>query len=76
MKSLKVPMLVLPSIHDKESPGNSSSQMTVDQWKEFAKSNPQAPIQITLMEDSRAYATEDQPEKLDRAIAAWIPEQK
>jgi pimeloyl-ACP methyl ester carboxylesterase len=72
MKSSKVPMLVLPSIHDKESPGNSSSQMTVDQWNGFAKANPEAPIQITLMEDSRSYATEDQPEKLDHAIAAWV----
>jgi hypothetical protein len=72
MKSSKVPMLVLPSIHDKESPGNSSSQMTVEQWKDFAKANPSAPIQITLMEDSRSYATEDQPEKLDQVISAWL----
>jgi pimeloyl-ACP methyl ester carboxylesterase len=72
MKSSKIPTLVLPSIHDKESPGNSSSQMTVDQWKDFAKANPSAPIQITLIEDSRSYATEDQPEKVDRAIASWL----
>jgi len=71
IKNLKVPMLVLPSIHDHDSPGFESSRVTLDQWASLEPSKGSLPITIVRMEDCRAYATEDQPAKLDEVIRQW-----
>jgi pimeloyl-ACP methyl ester carboxylesterase len=71
IKTLKVPMLVLPSIHDRESPGFESSKTTLDQWNALDHSISSLPITVIQIQESRAYATADQPAKLDEAIRNW-----
>jgi pimeloyl-ACP methyl ester carboxylesterase len=71
IKSLKVPMLVLPSVHDKESPGFQNNKVALDQWRPLDHSVSSLPITVVSMEDCRAYATEDQPQKLDEVIRNW-----
>ena len=71
IKSLKVPMLVLPSVYDRDSPGFESSKITLDQWNPLDQSTSSLPITVIQMQDCRAYATEDQPAKLDEAIGNW-----
>ncbi|MCI0614731.1 alpha/beta hydrolase, partial [bacterium] len=71
MKSLKAPMLVLPSVHDSESPGFQNNKVALDQWSPLDHSVSSLPITVVRMEDCRAYATEDQPQKLDEAIRSW-----
>jgi pimeloyl-ACP methyl ester carboxylesterase len=72
MKTLKAPMLVLPSIYDKESAGYQQSKVTMDQWDPLDHANSNLPIAVVRMEDCRSYATEDQPAKLDESIQRWI----
>lgn len=71
IKTLKVPMLVLPSVHDSESPGFQNNKVALDQWSPLDHSVSSLPITVVKMEDCRAYATEDQPQKLDEAIRNW-----
>jgi hypothetical protein len=71
IKTLKVPMLVLPSVHDKESPGFQNNKVALDQWRPLDHSVSSLPITVVSMEDCRAYATEDQPQKLDEVIRNW-----
>lgn len=71
IKTLKVPMLVLPSVHDSGSPGFQNNKVALDQWSPLDHSVSSLPITVVKMEDCRAYATEDQPEKLDEAIRNW-----
>ena len=46
IKTLKVPMLVLPSIHDRESPGFENSKTTLDQWNPLDHSVSSLPITV------------------------------
>lgn len=71
IKTLRVPMLVLPSVHDSESPSFKSNQIALDQWSPLDHSVSSLPITVVRMEDCRMYATEDQPQKLDEAIRNW-----
>ena len=71
MKSLKVPMLVLPSVHDSESPGFQNNKVALDQWSPLDHSASSLPITVLRMEDCRGYATEDQPQKLDEVVRNW-----
>ena len=71
IKAVKLPMLVLPSIHDPESPGFETSKVTLEQWKGLDHSTSSLPITVVPIEDCRGYATEDQPAKLDAAIRNW-----
>lgn len=71
IKSLKVPMLVLPSIHDAASPGTGPSTMALDQWKPLDQSSSSLPITVIPIQDCRIYATEDQPAKLDELVVGW-----
>jgi hypothetical protein len=71
IKSLKVAMLVLPSVHDKESPGFQNNKVALDQWSPLDHSVSSLPITVVRMEDCRAYATEDQPQKFDEVIRNW-----
>jgi pimeloyl-ACP methyl ester carboxylesterase len=71
IKTLKVPMLVLPSVHDSESPSFKNNQIALDQWSSLDHSVSSLPITVVRMEDCRMYATEDQPAKLDEAIRNW-----
>jgi pimeloyl-ACP methyl ester carboxylesterase len=71
VKSLKVPMLVLPSVYDRDSPGFESSKVALDQWNPLDRSVSSLPITVIPMQDCRAYATEDQPAKLEEAIRNW-----
>lgn len=72
MKTLKVPMLVLPSLHDPESPGAAMSKTASEQWNSLVKSSGSLPITVIPIENCRAYATEDQPAKLDELVQNWI----
>ena len=69
---LKVPMLVLPSIHDSASPGVETSKVALAQWTPLEQSKSSLPITVIPLENSRAYAMDDQPEKLGEAIRNWI----
>jgi pimeloyl-ACP methyl ester carboxylesterase len=71
IQKLKVPMLVVPSVHDSESPGFQNNKMALDQWSPLDHSVSSLPITVVKMEDCRAYATEDQPAKLDEVIRNW-----
>ena len=72
IKSLKAPMLVLPSIYDRDLPGGSdSSKVALDQWNPLDHSKSSLPITVIPMQDCSAYATEDQPAKLDEAVRNW-----
>ena len=71
IKGLKVPMLVLPSVYDAGSVGFESSKIALSQWDPLDHSVSPLPITVIRMEDCRAYATEDQPQKLDEVIRAW-----
>jgi len=72
IKTLKVPMLVLPSVWDKDSPGfQTQTKIELDQWTPVDQSKSSLPITVQPIEDCRAYATEDQPQKLDEAITKW-----
>jgi pimeloyl-ACP methyl ester carboxylesterase len=68
LRNLKVPMLVIPSMHDRDSPGFESSKTSLAQWEGLDRS---VPVTIQALEDCRAYATEDQPQKLDGIIQSW-----
>jgi pimeloyl-ACP methyl ester carboxylesterase len=72
MKRLRLPVLVLPSVYDAGSVGVESSKTAIAQWEPLEKSVSSLPITVIRIEDCRAYATEDQPEKLDQAIRQWI----
>lgn len=72
IKAFKVPLLVLPSLHDPASPGFETSKGALEQWKNLDHAISSLPIAVVPMEDCRGYATEDQPAKLDEAIRAWI----
>jgi N-formylmaleamate deformylase len=71
IKTLKVPMLVLPSVHDRDSPGFEYNKVALDQWNPLDHSVSKLPITVIQMHDCRAYVTEDQPVKLDEAIRNW-----
>src|SRR5207237_9333770 len=72
VKKVKVPMLVLPSIYDADLQGFETYNKTaLDQWNRLDHSHSQLPITVIHMENSRAYATEDQPEKLDEFVRDW-----
>jgi pimeloyl-ACP methyl ester carboxylesterase len=72
IKNLKVPLLIVPSVYD--SPDQfKGSEVAVQQWQSFHQSK--LPITIIPMENCRAYATEDQPAKLDEAIHRWTGNQ-
>lgn len=71
IKTIKVPMLVLPSVHDKDSPGFEYNKTALDQWHPMDHSVSSLPITVIQMQDCRVYATEDQPAKLDEAIRNW-----
>ncbi|HNC45263.1 MAG TPA: hypothetical protein PLU80_13940, partial [Acidobacteriota bacterium] len=42
------------------------------QWEKFKAENPKLPLTLVTFEDTRAYATEDSPEDLDRAIGEFL----
>jgi len=71
IKTLKVPMLVIPSVHDSESPSFTNNQIALNQWSPLDHSVSSLPITVVRMEDCRMYATDDQPQKLDDAIRSW-----
>jgi pimeloyl-ACP methyl ester carboxylesterase len=73
MKNLKVSMLVLPSVYD--SPDQfKGSEVGLQQWKSFDHSA--LPITVVPLENCRAYAMDDQPEKLDEAVRAWTVDRR
>ena len=72
IKSLKRPMLVLPSIYDSALPGYETYKTTLAQWNPLEHSVSSLPITVIRMEDCRGYAMEDQPAKMDDAIRNWV----
>ena len=78
LKYLKVPMLVIPSLHDEKSPALNNPAMpgpnnlALSQWNEIKQSYLSIPLAIVPFENTRNYATEEAPLELDRAIAAFV----
>ena len=69
-KSLTVPTLVIPSVHDDESPGQGGPALA--QWSEIKLRYPSIPLTVVPFENTRSYAVEEAPMELDRAIADFL----
>jgi pimeloyl-ACP methyl ester carboxylesterase len=69
IKNLKVPLLAVPSIPDIEM-AQKIPTTSLNQWKEV-----QSPmVTVAPVENSRSYATEDNPEALDRILEKFLHE--
>lgn len=71
IKTLKVPMLVIPSVPDKELPGREAFNVSLTQWQDLKLPM----ITVTPFENTRAFATEDSPRQLDEAISNFVNRQ-
>lgn len=71
-QKLTVPLLVVISSPDAKMtvPGGWNANRM--QWEKFKAENPKLPLTLVTFEDTRAYATEDSPEDLDRAIGEFL----
>lgn len=68
IENLKVPLLAIPSVPDAKSPLAAGPNPGPDQWK-----GVKSPlVTVVTFEDTRAYATEDNPEKLDETIRKFV----
>jgi pimeloyl-ACP methyl ester carboxylesterase len=67
---LRVPMLSAPSTPDAGAPPGTVSPLP--QWREIKRRYPSIPLTIAPIENIRAYAVEDAPDTLDRAVAAFV----
>jgi len=70
LKSLKVPMLAIPAIHDDNSPGQGGPAPS--QWYEAKMKFPSIPLTVAPFENTRTYVTEEAPQELDRAIESFL----
>jgi pimeloyl-ACP methyl ester carboxylesterase len=68
---LRVPTLVIPSIHDPSSP-LAGSETTVGQWLEIALDHPDIPLTVVPFRATRNYAPVDSPLELGRAISDFL----
>jgi pimeloyl-ACP methyl ester carboxylesterase len=70
LKSLKVPLLAIPAIHDDNSPFQGGPGPS--QWYEAKMKYPAIPLTVVPFENTRTYIVEDAPQELDRAIASFL----
>jgi pimeloyl-ACP methyl ester carboxylesterase len=70
LKSLKVPMLAIPAIHDDNSPGQGGPAPS--QWYEAKMKYPAIPLTVVPFENTRTYVTEEAPQELDRVIESFL----
>ncbi len=68
IQRIKVPLLVIPSVPDPDLPSGAAMFPGVAQWKQV--SFPL--LKVVPFENTRAYATEDSPEKLDQTIREFV----
>jgi pimeloyl-ACP methyl ester carboxylesterase len=67
LTQLKVPVLVLCSVYDEQWPF-STNKSTI-QWKEFLSKNPDLPIRLKEVKDTRMLISLDNPEAILSAMA-------
>jgi pimeloyl-ACP methyl ester carboxylesterase len=70
LKNLKTPLLVLPALHDDNSPGQGGQ--TPSQWYEIKMRDPALPLTIALFENTRSYINEEAPKEFDQAIESFL----
>src|SRR5262245_13605738 len=70
LKTLKVPILAIPAIHDDNSPGQGGPAPS--QWYEAKMRYPSIPLTVVPFENTRTYITEDAPQELDKAIESFL----
>lgn len=71
-KKLTVPWLVITSVPDEKAPSAANAKVNLTQWETFKTENPKIPLTLVTFEDTRAYATEDSPSDLDRALTEFL----
>ncbi len=62
------PLLVIPSIPDDAMPKNPMAEAALKQWQNVKLSS----LRMVPFESTRSFATEDQPEKLDRLLLEFL----
>src|SRR5262245_25666419 len=67
---LRVPMLALTVFHDDNSPGQGGPGPA--EWNEMKLKYPSIPLKVLQVENTRSYLTEETPQELDKAIAAFV----
>ena len=68
IQKIKVPLLVIPSIPDPDLPNSAMMFPGMSQWKQL-----NFPLlKVVPFENTRWFATEDNPEKLDKTILAFL----
>jgi pimeloyl-ACP methyl ester carboxylesterase len=70
LKSLKIPLLAIPAIHDDNSPMQGGPAPS--QWYEAKMKYPAIPLTVVPFENTRTYIIEDAPQELDRAIESFL----
>lgn len=70
LKTLKAPLLVIPSIHDDKSA--YQRRVAVSQWEEIKLMYPGIPITIAPFADTRAYVVLDSPAELGQALDDFL----
>ena len=68
IQKIKVPLLVIPSVPDPELPSAAMMFPGMEQWKQV--SFPL--LKVVPFENTRSFATEDNPEKLDKTIVEFL----
>ena len=70
LQKLTVPMLAIPTVFDKDSSLPVSNGL--NQWGEIKALYPSIPLTFAPFEGTRLYVSEDAPQELDQAIAAFL----
>ena len=68
---LRVPTLVIPSVHDHRSP-TFNTEMGTGQWRSLALDYPDIPMTVVPFETTRNYAPVDRPDELAWALEAFL----
>ncbi len=70
LQGLRVPLLSIVARHDDHSPGQFG--FVAAQWNEMKLRYPTLPLTVVQFENTRSYITEEAPQELDRALAAFL----